>query len=214
MSEFSAELDGHTRDSHFSALYGGNPPSRVVAQTQHLAVLVDLSPLTEGHLLIVPRREVPAFADLDAPASADWDNLESQLRQRLTEEWRHPTIFEHGSSSKMHGSACITHAHLHLVPAALGLVARLADDGVQFLPVGGLDEVSEAIGPDRPYLYVQEPGSQGMVAAADLDQRPSQYLRRQAAQALGLDEPDWEVVVRHDLLRETVRRLGDLEVAA
>lgn len=209
MSEFSAELEGHSEETHFGAVYRGQPPSRIVAESDQFVVLVDVAPLVEGHILVIPRVEVPSFAALSGEAAAEWPSLKSKLSQRLTDLWSPPTVFEHGSSPDMVGSACITHAHLHLIPGDLRLDDALRDDELVVHRVAGHEEISGAIGPGRPYFYVEDPHGSSVVAAADHPRRPNQYLRRLAAHALGLppDRFDWNVHVDRSLLRETLERL-------
>jgi diadenosine tetraphosphate (Ap4A) HIT family hydrolase len=207
--EFSAELAGEP-ETHFAELYEGDPPSRIIADgANDVVALVDIAPLAVGHLLAIPRRDFPSFAALDPATWNAWRSLRASLMDTMERLWTRPTAFEHGSSVAMRGSACITHAHLHLVPGDLELRSRLAADGLDLHPVGDQRDIAAAIGAARPYFYVEGPDGAAFVAAADVPLRPSQYLRRQAAEALKLspDEWDWAISVRRDRLRQTVSAL-------
>lgn len=208
-SEFGPELDQRPEDSLFSKLYGGDPPSRELARSEQLVALADLAPLVPGHLLVVPREYAPSFAVLPEPAWRDWEILRERLVDALKRQWADPVIYEHGSTGAMRGSACITHAHLQLVPGALDLVHEMEDDGLRVIQVRDQRDIRTLSDAERPYFYVEAAG-RGHFAWADDPQMPSQYLRRIAARALGLDDPmwDWGIVVRRELLRETVHRLA------
>lgn len=203
---FDAELSGGS-GSLFARLYGDQPPSRVVASTRHFVVVADLSPLVAGHLLVIPRRDISSFAQVTDDEWADWRVLRASLVDRLSSHWRTPIVFEHGSTEGMRGSACITHAHLHLLPADVDMMSRIEGDGLELSPVRGFREIPFAA--SSPYFFVEVPGHEPLVARADYPAMPSQYLRRVAASELGIPDPEWDwgVVVRRELLRETVSSL-------
>ncbi len=210
-SEFAAELSGRVAESHFARVYEGRPPSREVVRTEHFIALVDLAPLTLGHMLVVPRREVPSFAVLPEEAWREWKHLRARLVETLSERWTHPIQFEHGSTHAMRGSACVTHAHLQFLPAELDLAEEMRRDGLVVFDVSDQrDLVPLARGQERPYFFVETSDGRAHSAWADEPIMRSQYLRRTAARALGLPDPDWdwEAVVRRDLLRATVAELS------
>ncbi len=207
-SEFAAELEGNVDASLFGRLYSGDPPSRVVTTTKHLVAFVDLAPLAPGHLLVVPRKDVPSFAALPRAAWTDWQALRGHLVEVLRRQWQQPVLFEHGSTWAMRGGACIAHAHLQLLPIDADLAQEMRTDGLQVVEISDQKEIPRDTKRERPYFYVERSGS-AWFAWADEPAMPSQYLRRLAARILGLSDPtwDWGVVVRRDLLRETIDRL-------
>lgn len=196
-------------ESLFARLYRGEPPRRVVAESEHLVALVDLAPLTSGHLIVIPRQDVPSFASLPVTAWQDWQQLRTRLVQMLGRRWAPPVLFEHGSTSAMRGSACITHAHLQLLPTDLDLAREMQADGLEVFEIADQRSLPERAGRERPYFFVEAADGRARCAWADDPVMPSQYLRRIAARALSLPDPEWDwgAVVRRDLLRETVRRL-------
>lgn len=210
ISEFAAELEGRVEESLFAHVYQGDPPSRSLAQSEHLVAFVDLAPLVAGHLIVVPRQDVPSFASLSRAAWHDWQQLRIRLVELLTRQWAPPVLFEHGSTSAMRGSACITHAHLQLLPADIDLAQEMRTDGLDVFEVDDQRTLRDrADGRERPYFFVEAADGTAQCAWADDPPMPSQYLRRIAARALGLSDPEWDwgVVVRRELLRGTVRKL-------
>lgn len=204
-SEFSAELDGHPEESAFGMVYEGNPPSRELLRMRHFSVFADLAPLTVGHLLVVPRTYVPSFAQLASDAWQEWEKLRNDLADAVGAAWGPALFYEHGSTGAMRGSACITHAHLQVVPMALDLASEMRRDGLEVLAVRNQRDVRGAA--ERPYFYVELAGGDAHLAWADAPAMPSQYLRRLVARLLGLPDPawDWGVVVNRQLLRETLK---------
>ncbi|MEU4220817.1 HIT domain-containing protein [Actinoplanes sp. NPDC026623] len=205
-SDLCAELAG-SHSTEFSRTYEGYPRSRVLLETPNLALIVDISPLVEGHLLIVPKKHYFNFASaiLDFPHEAS--KVTNFARDWIRETYGLVALFEHGSSSNESGGACIVHAHVHVLPvAATELVAVMRRDEL------GLDTASDAAswtrvaGASRPYLLCSD-GERTFVAFPQVRLR-RQYLRSAAAEALGIPSPhwDWSLVIRKDLLRNTVRR--------
>lgn len=207
-SEFADELDGRAHLSVFGRIYEGDPPNRIIGCSEHFVAFVDLAPLVPGHLLVVPRRDVPSFAALPDRAWADWVSFRKRLADRLTRAWTRPVAFEHGSVDEMRGGACITHAHLHLLPAPVDIHAELRRDGLKVRKLDAECCLRSVAALNRPYFYVGD-GDGDWVAMADAPVMPSQYLRRAAARQLGLSGLDWDwgVSVRREYLRLTVEEL-------
>jgi diadenosine tetraphosphate (Ap4A) HIT family hydrolase len=208
-SEFAAELTGQDEASLFGSIYAGNPASRHVMQSEHLVALVDLAPLVAGHLIVVPRQDIPSFAVLPEEAWCDWQQFRKRLVETLKDHWSRPIVFEHGSTSAMRGSACITHAHLQLLPIDADLVEEMQRDGLRPIEIADQRDIQARAEAERPYFFVETAAGRAWFSWADQPVMPSQYLRRITARALGLPDPawDWGVAVRRDLLRETVSRL-------
>ena len=96
-SDLCDELAG-ADDSDFARTYGGKPASRVVACSEHLRVLVDLSPLTVGDLLVVPREHYLSFAEVSRIHEVELTELLNYFLPRYSLVFGTPTILEHGSS--------------------------------------------------------------------------------------------------------------------
>jgi diadenosine tetraphosphate (Ap4A) HIT family hydrolase len=209
-SEFEAELAGRVRESHFAAVYDGNPASRSVLETEHFVTFVDFAPLTVGHLLVVPRQDLPSFTVLPEDGWQEWIELRGRLRELIAEHWLRPTLLEHGSTREMRGGACVSHAHIHLVPIGTDLLAAINADGLEMRAVADQRGVAQGQ-PERPYIYLETPEEECWHTWVDQHPIPSQYIRQLIARELGLAEPswDWGTVVFKDLLRETVAVLGN-----
>lgn len=51
--------------SIFSKIISGEIPAHKVAETQDFLAFLDISPLTEGHVLVIPKKEVDYIFDID-----------------------------------------------------------------------------------------------------------------------------------------------------
>ena len=53
-------------ESLFSKIVSGQIPAHKVAETLEYLAFLDINPLTEGHLLVIPKKEVDYLFDLDS----------------------------------------------------------------------------------------------------------------------------------------------------
>lgn len=96
--------------SIFTRIVNGEIPSHTVAETTNCLAFLDVSPLVEGHVLVIPKQEVDQLFDLE-PALY----TELQLFARDVAKAMKNVI-----PCKRIGVAVIglevPHAHIHLVP--------------------------------------------------------------------------------------------------
>lgn len=211
-SDFCSELAvDSSSDTEFFRTYRGNPPTRLLAETENLAVLADLSPLTAGHVLVVPRRHYLSFASVLGDHLDETVALLDRLLPVYRQEFGEPTILEHGSSkADARASACVAHAHLHVLPIDGDAVEDIwRRDGLIPKELRGWSGLSQRGGEDSSYFFCHSRGRATLYRPPGA--MPSQYLRKSAGAVIGLaeEECDWAVVVRADVHRETVRRLTE-----
>jgi len=94
----------------FSRIVAGELPCHRIAEDDHYLAFLDVMPLVEGHVLVIPKTEVDQFFDLDAEALAGLTVFAAGVARALRE----------AIPCKRVGAAVIglevPHAHLHLVP--------------------------------------------------------------------------------------------------
>lgn len=209
-SRICEELRGERDGVGFHETYRGDPPSRVVGRSRNFTLLVDLAPLVEGHLLLVPNDHLLSFGHV--PVN-QWDELErfrDASVSSVRKEYDDVVLLEHGSSSDLLYSACVNHAHWHIVPVQVPMLEFFARDGLQGRPIASARDLMEPAARDQPYIYYYDPQSQEHhVFERNLSKR-GQYLRMVVAEFIGLPDPDWDWAVdqRKDLLRATVSRIA------
>lgn len=54
----------------FCDIVAGNAPASVVYEDDRVLAILDINPVTPGHLLVIPKRHAPYLADLDEEAGA------------------------------------------------------------------------------------------------------------------------------------------------
>lgn len=110
----------------------------------------------------------------------------------------------------MDGSACITHAHWHLLPLSFDAIHQiLVADGLRPTELEDLIDLGALAEKKEPYLFCGD-GRRNCVYPIRRRMR-RQYLRSVAGSLLGIPDPEWDyaVVVRTELLRRTMRLTAD-----
>ena len=95
--------------SIFTKIIEREIPAHIVAETDNVIAFLDINPLTEGHTLVIPKKEVDYLFDLD-------DALYSSLQlfaKKVAKSIKDVT-------GKRIGTAVmgleVPHAHIHLIP--------------------------------------------------------------------------------------------------
>lgn len=205
-SDFCDELAGVAETSFFRT-YGGDPESRLLGQTENLAVVADLSPLTSGHILVLSRLHHLNFAQVAEAHPSEIRDLFNLLLPQYVQTFDRVTILEHGSAENMVNGACITHAHLHLLPISRQAVNEaMENDGLHWTSFPSLQDLGRP--PWMRSAYYLSGAESDFRRYEPIPELPRQYLRAVAGAILGIPDPEWEwaVVIRRDLLRETIAR--------
>ena len=96
--------------SVFSKIVSGEIPSNKVAETENCLAFLDISPLAEGHVLVVPKKEVDYIFDLEDKTFTELQLFSKQVAKAIKKV----------IPCKRVGVAVIglevPHAHIHLVP--------------------------------------------------------------------------------------------------
>jgi histidine triad (HIT) family protein len=96
--------------SIFTRIISGEIPCHKIAENEHCFAFLDISPLAEGHTLVVPKQETDYLFDLDADTYAALMDFCKQIA---------PAIRQAVPCLKV-GVAVIglevAHAHVHLLP--------------------------------------------------------------------------------------------------
>jgi diadenosine tetraphosphate (Ap4A) HIT family hydrolase len=203
-ADFCQELSGGA-DTAFERVYDGEPSERIISRSENLTLLADMSPLCVGHLLLVPNTHYLSFADVVEDHCAEVEHALNCLFGHYTKIFGEPVILEHGSSPEMDHVACISHAHLHVLPLEWEAVHEaMSGDGLYWTELNGVEALAK-FGDGGPAYFYCADRSRFHLYDARRDLR-RQYLRSVAGRILGIPDPEWDyaVVIRKDILRVTM----------
>lgn len=103
--------------------FGRVEPGRVLRVDELFAVVRDKFPVTPGHTLIIPRRAVLRFAELDAAERVRLLELVEWVQGRLANEAPAPDGFNLGVNDGPAAGQTMPQFHFHVIPRRRGDVA-------------------------------------------------------------------------------------------
>ena len=96
--------------SIFSKIIEGSIPSYKIAENEHFYAFLDIFPLVEGHVLVVPKKETDKFFDVEDDLLAQWLLFAKPIAKAI----------EQAFNCDRCGISVIglevPHAHMHLLP--------------------------------------------------------------------------------------------------
>lgn len=97
--------------SVFSKIIAGELPGRFVYQDDSVVAFLTIAPLTQGHVLVVPRAEVDHWESLD---DESWQHL-NEVARRLGRAVKR--AFDAPRAGLVIAGLEVPHLHLHVFPA-------------------------------------------------------------------------------------------------
>ncbi|HRO41314.1 MAG TPA: HIT family protein [Flavipsychrobacter sp.] len=96
--------------SIFTKIVKGDIPSYKIAEDEHFFAFLDIFPLQEGHVLVIPKTEVDKIFDVDDELLREWLVFAKPIAKAI----------ERSFSCNRCGISVVglevPHAHMHLVP--------------------------------------------------------------------------------------------------
>lgn len=181
----------------------------ILFETDQLAVIPSIGPLTKGHCLVVTKRHVNNVL-VTALFNGFFHEVKECIDAVLSEFGRGASVVlgEHGlTESKESHSLCSTeHAHLHVIPIAQSMVVKIVTTfGTSTIP-STLFQVGKHISVYKEYVVLA-----GSVYYPDYyyniihgDQIPSQVLRKHVGEILGKKDWDWKSNVNNKDMQEMI----------
>jgi len=180
--------------------------SRILHETKRFAVLADISPLVPGHVMIVPRAHILCFGAVEATAGNEFSGIVEATRTIIKEHYGPSVILEHGTSSLEPVADHVTHAHLHIVPAAIDIRDSLVNFNTT--KITSFSDLSQWATRDEAYIYFENCAGERIVADRIIGIKRL-FIRSEVARRVGLPDPlwDWRRHILSDNLRSTVKTL-------
>lgn len=182
---------------------------RIALSARGFKVLPTLSPLVEGHVLIVPQRHVTSLAQLANPEKADFFAVLANVVGLVRDLWGGPVVFEHGVGQNKKGGCGVTHAHLHVVPIPderrPALWARMDRELGKPAFRAGLSDALDGLQPRSSYLIASDNIAETRCYISDNLQ--SQLMRRLVAESMDFSVWDWRQSYNWDAFINTYNRL-------
>lgn len=99
----------------FCKILAGEIPGTVVAEAERAVALMDISPATRGHMLVLPRSHAPDLLHVPADDLTAVTLLAQQMARRLTERLGAAGVNILQSSGAAAWQS-VFHLHMHVIP--------------------------------------------------------------------------------------------------
>ena len=94
----------------FSKIAAGEIPSYTCAENDKFYAFLDINPLAKGHTLVIPRREVDYFFDLEDEELGEYQVFAKRVAAAIKE------AFPCKKVAQVVLGLEVPHAHIHLIP--------------------------------------------------------------------------------------------------
>ena len=175
----------------------------VVASFADCRLTPTVGMFVEGYFLLIANTHITSFAHLPEQALSNVEEQINDIAAAYAPNFGPYLTFEHGSAGEEASgrSACIEHAHIHLIP-----VADVAGDYLRrklawrVIPsLAGLAAFSK-----QNYFHLALRGEHLILPNPNF---PSQWVRREVASVLGADNWDWAAYAGKRELKQTLSRI-------
>jgi ATP adenylyltransferase len=93
-----------------------NSKAKILESFDTVFAIADSYAVTDGHLLIIPKRHTPDYFSMTEKERRDADNLIRILQKRISDKDTTVTGFNVGVNSGESAGQSVFHAHIHLIP--------------------------------------------------------------------------------------------------
>lgn len=94
----------------FSKIAAGEIPSYKCAEDEQFYAFLDINPVTKGHTLVIPRKEIDYIFDMDDKLLADFEVFAKKVA------WAIRTAIPCKKVAQVVLGLEVNHAHIHLLP--------------------------------------------------------------------------------------------------
>ncbi len=106
----------NSNTTHICCPFCDMTPSQLSDKQGSVYAIPDTSPVSEGHVLIIPRRHCETYFDLTPEERRDAHTLITRLQQQILEKDPLVTGFNIGVNCGETAGQTIFHTHIHLIP--------------------------------------------------------------------------------------------------
>lgn len=155
-------------------------------ETERFIVTPCIGPFEMGHVLVTSKEHHLSVAAMGPEAIPEILTI-MQVAIEKSDIYAESLITEHGSTYDEEGGACITHAHVHIIPLH-GKHFSALDGQLQLLEISGIEQLHTV---QDPYILCMTMNGDRRVYAAYNSH--SQMVRKTLCRITGRLDTDWAV---------------------
>ena len=120
-------------DCIFCKIIKGDIPSYTIYEDEIVKVILDINPVSNGHMLIIPKTHYVTLMDIDASVLSHIMNTSKDLYKKYKDKLNMDGLSI--TQNNDYGQE-VKHYHLHLIP-------RYENDNIEFIKPTNLDSVED-----------------------------------------------------------------------
>ena len=120
-------------DCVFCKIIKGDIPSYTIYEDEIVKVILDINPVNNGHMLIIPKTHYVNLMDIDDFVLGHIMNISKELYKKYKDKLNMDGLSI--TQNNDYGQA-VKHYHLHLIP-------RYENDNIEFIKPKNLDKVED-----------------------------------------------------------------------
>lgn len=148
--------------------------------TDNFYVVCDIHPLTEGHILIIPKKHISCVGAFSPALFSEFTQLYSKFSQFILKSYGSVSTFEHGVIGQT-----VFHAHVHIMPFKGSFEAVVPEGKDKIKSVHNISELPEIFREDGKYLFFSIDDQMWVV---DTSLGMPRFFRDRFAKVLGAPE--------------------------
>ena len=188
----------------------------IVYENTDVYITPDISPLCEGHFLIISNNHIPCFGNADNNVFSSLISAKDHMKRSIYKTDK-IIVFEHGAVIEHAAGSCIDHAHMHTLPAdRIPIQIEDIDTYIEksgFVHskkiLGNTETLQKLANSRQPYLFYEINGQAWVYPVKRL---PSQFFRSLFAYYLK-KEYNWKETFKKDSSKELYKKTLALSFA-
>jgi len=167
-------------------------------ETKNFRIICDVHPLTEGHILIIPKLHLSCIGAFPKDLFKEFSKIYSDISNFLTNTYGNVSTFEHG----IYGQT-VYHSHIHLLQFN-GKIEDIIPEGIQCVrPINDLTKLASVYKTHGGYLFFSLNGKNYLV---DKNLAQTRFFRDRFAKVLGHPERgDWKKARNNEKLLDKMK---------
>lgn len=169
-----------------------------LSETENFRIICDVHPLTEGHILIMPKDHISCAGVYPRKLFAEFENVYQNVTKFISKTYGSVASFEHGVFGQT-----VYHSHIHLLPFSRK-ITDIIPEGKEYLKqISNLSVLEREFKNQGGYLFFSHNGKNYLV---DKTLAQPRFFRDRFARALGNSErADWKAVRQNPHLLEEMK---------
>jgi ATP adenylyltransferase len=110
------EVSNSYKDREKGCLFCEIPRTRIIAENELAYAIYDGYPVTEYHILVIPKRHTKTYFDLYQPELNACNQLLESMKEKIQDQDKSVTAFNIGINNGEDAGQTIYHCHIHLIP--------------------------------------------------------------------------------------------------